>query len=100
VADVPPIANSCRLTFPTIIAPAFFKPPRDFGIFSDGTRSSKTAEAAVVRVPAVSMLSLSAIGSRAAAHATFRRAAPVQGREACANACSRMIVIKAFSLGL
>src|SRR5438105_4354787 len=54
--ELPPYANSCRFVLPSRIAPASFN-LRITSASSDGTLSLNNSLAAVVRVPAVSMLS-------------------------------------------
>ena len=58
---LPPYASSCRFVLPSKIAPAAFS-RRTTSASSVGTRSRNTSLAAVVRTPAVSMLSFTAIG--------------------------------------
>src|SRR5580658_156177 len=98
-ADDPPEANSCMLVFPISTAPACFNRTTTSASLS-GTRSSKTALAAVVRVPSVSILSLSAIGMPCSGPRNLPAFASLSNVADCARASCRITVMNALILGL
>ena len=96
IVDVAPIPNSCRLSLPRKTAPAS-RSRRTTSASSVGTRCSKTALAAVVRRPAVSMLSFSAIGMPCSGPRHRPAASSSSARRASASALSSVTVMNALS---
>ena len=94
-AEVPPSANSCRFSLPSRTAPALFKRTTT-SASSVGTRSLKTPLAAVVRTPAVSMLSLRPIGMPWSGPRGRPRRSSLSISRAVASACSRVTVMNAL----
>ncbi len=95
VVPVPSNAISSRFSLPSITTPAAFR-RRVTSASSAGTRSLKTPAAAVVRTPAVSILSLSAMGTPCK-ELTARLALRCRSHSrACAMAESSSSVMKAF----
>src|SRR5258708_10826759 len=99
MTELPPYANSCMLSFPRNTAPANLS-RRTTSASWAGTRSLKTLLAAVVRTPAVSTRSLSAIGVRWSGPSQRPRLISDSAVRASANAESAVIRMKAFSLAL
>src|SRR5215467_5442698 len=95
---LPPYANSCKLFFPTNTAPACRK-RRTISASSDGTRFSCNALADVVRTPAVSIRSLSAMGIPCSGPRHIPRTISSSAARASASADSSVTVIKALSDG-
>src|SRR6266511_2666452 len=88
---VTPNAHSCMFVLPTVTAPAG-RSRATTGASASGTRSARIRDPAVVRTPAVSKRSFSAIGAPASA-------ADGDVARALASARSAVMVMKAWSRG-
>src|SRR6266508_3429026 len=88
---VTPNAHSCMFALPTVTAPAA-RSRATTGASASGTRSARIRDPAVVRTPAVSKRSFSAIGAPASA-------ADGDVARALASARSAVMVMKAWSRG-
>ena len=94
-----PAANSGVLVLPMMIAPA--RRSRSASMPSaSGMWSAKIVDPYVVRIPAVSSMSLTAIGSPCSGPSTSPRATASSAARACARAPSASSVTIAFSRGL
>ena len=90
--DLIPKANSCMLAFPIITAPAL-KRRSTTAAFWFGTCSLKKTDPDVVRTPAVSILSLTAIGIPCSSPNHLPSSIALSASSACRKASSAVTVI-------